>query len=90
MSRSPRPVAPAERAAHADVTTVFTVVGMTCEHCVRAVTDEITDLVTGVGSVQVRLTDGQVTVVSAVRPTEAQLSAAVGEAGYVIAAGSLR
>ncbi len=46
------------------VTATFTVTGMTCGHCVQAVTDEITAL-DGVEKVDVELSSGAVTVVSA-------------------------
>jgi copper chaperone len=62
-------------------TETFTVKGMTCGHCVQAVTDEVT-AIDGVRSVQVDLASGTV-VVEADRPvpTESYV-AAVDEAGY--------
>jgi copper chaperone CopZ len=63
--------------------TTFTVSGMTCEHCRRAVTQEIS-AVDGVESVDVDLASGTVTV-STARPVDrADISAAVDEAGYVL------
>jgi copper chaperone CopZ len=61
--------------------TTFTVPGMTCEHCRRAVTEEIS-AVAGVESVTVELATGTVTV-AASRPVDrADIAAAVDEAGY--------
>jgi copper ion binding protein len=61
--------------------TTFTVTGMTCEHCQRAVTEEITG-VDGVQSVTVDLATGTVTV-TADRPVDrADIAAAIDEAGY--------
>ena len=55
--------------------------GMTCDHCRRAVTEEIS-AVAGVESVTVDLASGLVTV-SAGRPVDrADIAAAVDEAGY--------
>ena len=63
--------------------TTFTVTGMTCAHCRRAVTEEIS-AVDGVGTVAVELTTGTVTV-TADRPVDrADIAAAVDEAGHVL------
>ena len=63
--------------------TTFTVTGMTCAHCRRAVTEEIA-AVDGVVSVAVDLATGTVTV-TADRPVDrADISAAVDEAGYAL------
>jgi copper chaperone CopZ len=63
--------------------TTFTVTGMTCDHCRRAVTGEIS-AVDGVESVAVDLPTGSVTV-TATRPVDrAEIAAAVDEAGYVL------
>ena len=63
--------------------TTFTVTGMTCAHCQRAVTEEIAAL-DGVESVTVDLAAGMVTV-NACRPVDrADIAAAVDEAGYAI------
>ena len=62
-------------------TTTYEVIGMTCNHCVRAVTQELENL-DGVTSVSVDLGTGAVTVVSD-RPLERDaIAAAVDEAGY--------
>ena len=58
--------------------------GMTCDHCVRAVTQEI-GAIAGVTAVHVDLATGDVTVTGTREiPTE-QLAAAVDEAGYELA-----
>jgi copper ion binding protein len=65
-------------------TETFTVTGMTCGHCVQAVTDEVS-AIEGVRSVQVDLGSGSVTVeVDAPVPAD-RYAAAVDEAGYEIA-----
>ncbi len=66
------------------VTATFSVTGMTCGHCVQAVTDEITSL-DGVEKVDVDLSSGSVTVVSAEALAETSVAAAVDEAGYALA-----
>jgi copper chaperone CopZ len=63
--------------------TTFTVSGMTCAHCQRAVTEEISG-VEGVETVAVDLPSGTVTV-TASRPVDrADIAAAVDEAGYAL------
>ncbi len=64
--------------------TRYTVVGMTCEHCVRAVHDELAAL-PGVTDVTVDLASGGVTVASAAPLEPAAVAAAVDEAGYALA-----
>jgi len=59
----------------------YIVTGMTCDHCVRAVTDELTRL-DGVSAVVVDLASGRVDVTSAAPLPEADVRAAVDEAGY--------
>lgn len=62
-------------------TASYTVAGMTCGHCVAAVTEELSKL-PGVKHVDVRLEDGHVTVESD-RPLDPdEVRAAVDEAGY--------
>jgi copper chaperone CopZ len=62
----------------------YTVVGMTCEHCASAVTEELTRL-PGVRDVEVELSTGRVTVGSdALLPLD-EVRAAVDEAGYELA-----
>jgi copper chaperone CopZ len=66
-------------------TTTYRVSGMTCEHCVRAVTEEIGDL-EGVASVAVDLVpEGVSTVTVEGDPGEPAVAAAVDEAGYELA-----
>jgi len=61
--------------------TVYSVKGMTCGHCVSAVSAEIGKL-DGVDGVTVDLASGAVTVSSATPLETAQVAAAVEEAGY--------
>ncbi|MEP6853238.1 MAG: heavy metal-associated domain-containing protein [bacterium] len=61
--------------------TTYTVQGMTCEHCVRSVTEEVARI-PGVDGVRVDLAGGRVTVTAAQEPPVDALRAAVGEAGY--------
>lgn len=71
----------AEAAQHNET---FTVVGMTCEHCVRAVTAELSAL-DGVTSVDVDLASGSVNVGSTAALDPADVAAAIDEAGYELA-----
>lgn len=65
-------------------TTSYQVTGMSCSHCVHAVSSEIS-LIDGVRGVAVDLATGRVTVTSA-RPVDlAAIRAAVDEAGYELA-----
>lgn len=61
----------------------YTVTGMTCGHCVQAVTQEVSS-VPGVASVVVDLDSGRLTV-SGESIDDAAVAAAVDEAGYAIA-----
>ena len=63
------------------ITTSYTVSGMTCGHCVASVTEEV-GAIEGVTGVQVDLETGKVTVNSTAPLTEADVRAAVDEAGY--------
>jgi copper chaperone len=62
----------------------FTVTGMTCGHCVASVTEEVTKI-DGVTGVDVDLPTGAVKVTSAAPVAEADVRAAVEEAGYALA-----
>jgi len=62
-------------------TATYQVSGMTCDHCVRAVTTELV-LLPGVRSVDVDLAEGSVTVTSDGPLDLAQVREAVDEAGY--------
>jgi len=66
------------------VTSTYTVTGMTCGHCVQAVTSEISEL-PGVADVRVDLASGAVTVTSEAPLAEGSVRAAVDEAGYELA-----
>ncbi|HEY6497554.1 MAG TPA: heavy-metal-associated domain-containing protein [Trebonia sp.] len=71
-------------------TTTYQVAGMTCEHCVRAVTQELGD-VPGVTAVSVTLVPGgesEVTVTSEASPTTEAIEAALEEAGDYRLAGT--
>jgi len=61
----------------------YAVTGMTCEHCVRAVSSEV-GRVAGVQGVDVDLADGQVTV-RGDGFTDVDIRLAVDEAGYQLA-----
>jgi copper chaperone CopZ len=66
------------------VTSTYTVTGMTCGHCVQAVTGELSAL-PGVDAVQVDLASGAVTVTSEAPLEDDAVRAAVDEAGYELA-----
>lgn len=71
-------------------TVAYPVTGMTCEHCVRAVTEEVGGL-DGVSAVTVNLVAGgtsQVTVTSAAPLAPEALAAALDEAGGYQLAGA--
>jgi copper chaperone len=62
-------------------TETYTVSGMTCDHCVSSVTEEVSELA-GVSDVQVDLASGRLTV-TADQPLDPDaVRAAVEEAGY--------
>jgi copper chaperone len=65
--------------------TIYTVEGMTCEHCVRSVTEEVSEI-DGVTDVAVNLPTGAVTVKSAKDLEIDDVRAAVEEAGYKLTA----
>jgi copper ion binding protein len=65
-------------------TTTFTVIGMTCDHCVRAVSQELRAL-PGVHDVDVDLASGGVAVTSDAPLDVAAVRDAVDEAGYEVA-----
>jgi copper chaperone len=58
----------------------YTVQGMTCEHCVHAVTEEVS-AIPGVEQAAVDLSTGSLTVTSQKPVDLAQIEAAVDEAG---------
>ena len=66
-------------------TSTYTVVGMTCGHCVNSVTEEVTQ-VPGVTGVDVDLASGGLTVTGDADIDDTAVRAAVEEAGYQVAA----
>jgi copper chaperone len=65
-------------------TTTYTVKGMTCDHCVNSVKEEVSE-VAGVTQVEVDLATGLLTVNSESPIDSAKIVAAVEEAGYEVA-----
>ena len=65
-------------------TTEYTVTGMTCQHCIDAVTKEVGGI-EGVTGVDVDLDSGRVSVRSEQPVDDAAVRAAVDEAGYELA-----
>jgi copper chaperone len=63
--------------------TTFQVTGMTCGHCQRAVTEEISGI-PGIQGVAVDLATGSVTVTATQPVDRADVARAVGEAGYTL------
>jgi copper ion binding protein len=66
-------------------TSTYAVTGMTCEHCVRAVTEEVRRI-EGVADVTVDLPTGALTISSSEPIEHAAVAEAVAEAGYQLAA----
>ncbi|WP_298515805.1 heavy-metal-associated domain-containing protein [uncultured Nocardioides sp.] len=64
-------------------TRIYQIDGMTCGHCVSAVTSEVGAL-DAVTDVHVELTTGDVTVTSTRPLTDSEIAAAVNEAGYAL------
>jgi copper ion binding protein len=65
-------------------TETYSVTGMTCEHCIRAISAEV-GAVPGVTAVDVDLTVGKVTISSEQPVSVANIREAVEEAGYSLA-----
>jgi copper chaperone CopZ len=65
-------------------TTIFTVAGMTCGHCVASVTGEVSKI-DHVNTVDVDLTTGAVTIESDGPIDPIAFAAAIDEAGYEVA-----
>ncbi|GAB3201982.1 hypothetical protein GCM10027261_37910 [Geodermatophilus arenarius] len=65
-------------------TASYTVTGMTCQHCVASVTEEVSGI-PGVTDVEVDLASGGLTVTSDAPVDDAAVRAAVAEAGYEVA-----
>ena len=66
-------------------TATYTVTGMTCQHCVASVTEEIGEIA-GVTGVDVDLASGAVTVISEDAIADDAVRNAVAEAGYEVVA----
>lgn len=66
-------------------TATYTVVGMTCDHCVSSVREEVGQL-TGVTAVDVDLATGRLDIVGEHPVADEAVQAAVEEAGYQLAA----
>ena len=62
-------------------TATYTVDGMTCGHCVSAVTSEVKQIA-GVSNVEIDLESGAVTIISEGDLDAEQVRAAVEEAGF--------
>ena len=60
------------------------VVGMSCEHCVRAVREELSKI-DGVSGVDVDLASGRVEISASAPIEEDAIRAAIDEAGYEVA-----
>ena len=65
-------------------TSTVQVQGMTCEHCVAAVSGELSKL-DGVTNVEVDLDSGSVTIDSTRSLDDAEIADAIDEAGYELA-----
>jgi copper chaperone len=65
-------------------TRIVLVTGMSCDHCAQAVRAEVGRL-TGVTDVAVDVAAGTVRITADPFPGDADLHAAIGEAGYAIA-----
>lgn len=70
-----------DSASRVPTVATYAVAGMSCEHCVAAVTAELSEL-PGVDSVAVDLASGDVTVTSTAPLDPAAVRTAVDEAGY--------
>ncbi len=65
-------------------TSNYTVTGMTCEHCVRSVTEEV-GAIDGVTDLEIDLATGSLSVTTADAPVDdAAVREAVSEAGYSV------
>jgi copper chaperone len=65
------------------ITAEYTVLGMSCSHCVSSVSEEVSE-VGGVQDVNVDLGTGRLTVTFSGAADHAAVRAAVGEAGYQV------
>ncbi len=71
-------------AVEAPFRTRVSVTGLTCQHCVMSVTEEVAGI-DGVSAVDVRLDDGLVTVLADREVEPREIEAAVLEAGFELA-----
>jgi len=62
----------------------YTVSGMTCEHCVASVSEEVQEI-SGVDDVEVVLETGSLTITSSEPIDDADVRTAVEDAGYQLA-----
>jgi copper ion binding protein len=69
---------------NANTVHTYAVTGMTCDHCARAVRQEVGAL-TGVTDVHVEVATGDVTVTSDRELTRDEVAGALDEAGYQLA-----
>jgi copper chaperone CopZ len=65
-------------------TSSYTVIGMTCGHCVASVTEEVQEI-SGVTDVQVDLASGALSITSSQPVVDEAVRGAVVEAGYQLA-----
>lgn len=65
-------------------TTEYTVTGMTCGHCEKAVRDEV-EQISGVSDIEVSVETGRLSITSEAPLDDAAVLAAVDEAGYAAA-----
>jgi len=68
-------------AVEAPLRTCVTVTGMTCQHCVMSVTEEVSEI-DGVSAVDVSLSSGLLTVLADRDVELDEIAAAVSEAGF--------
>jgi copper chaperone len=85
MTIDPNPSRGALPMSTSPATTVATVSGMTCGHCVAAVREEVSGI-DGVSDVDVVLETGSVTITSDAPLAEDAVRTAVEEAGYELVA----
>jgi len=65
-------------------TSTYTVIGMSCDHCVNAVKTEL-GKIDGVTGVDVELSSGRVRIDSDALVSDTEIAAAIDEAGYELA-----
>jgi copper chaperone len=65
------------------MTTTYSISGMTCQHCVMSVREEVGE-VAGVGAIDIDLASGRMTITGS-GYEDAAIRAAVAEAGYDMA-----